>query len=84
MGFLDTTLVATYEKTNAEALKRGAREFKLVYYAVGKEDFLYRSIAPTRALLAKYGIKDVYVESGGGHTWTNWRTVPGGSGAKTV
>ena len=73
MGFLDTTLVATYEKNNAEALKRGAREFKLVYYAVGKEDFLYRSIAPTRALLAKYGIKDVYVESGGGHTWTNWR-----------
>ena len=73
MGFLDTTLVATYEKNNAEALKRGAREFKLVYYAVGKEDFLYRSIAPTRALLAKYGIKDVYNESGGGHTWTNWR-----------
>ena len=73
MGFLDTTLVATYEKANAAALKRGAREFKLVYYAVGKEDFLYRSIAPTRALLAKYGIKDVYNESGGGHTWTNWR-----------
>ena len=73
MGFLDTTLVATYEKNNAEALRRGAREFKLVYYAVGKEDFLYRSIAPTRALLAKYGIKDVYNESGGGHTWTNWR-----------
>ena len=73
MGFLDTTLVATYEKNNAEALTRGAREFKLVYYAVGKEDFLYRSIAPTRALLAKYGIKDVYNESGGGHTWTNWR-----------
>ena len=73
MGFMDTTLVAWYEKNNAEALKRGAREFKLVYYAVGKDDFLYRSIAPTRAMLAKYGIKDVYVESGGGHTWTNWR-----------
>jgi len=74
MGFMDTTLVAWYEKTNAAALKRGATEFKLVYYAVGKDDFLYRSIAPTRALLAKYGIKDVYNESGGGHTWTNWRT----------
>jgi enterochelin esterase-like enzyme len=73
MGFMDTTLVAWYEKNNAAALKRGATEFKLVYYAVGKEDFLYRSIAPTRALLAKYGIKDVYNESGGGHTWTNWR-----------
>ena len=74
MGFMDTTLVAWYEKTNAAALKRGAAEFKLVYYAVGKDDFLYRSIAPTRALLAKYGIKDVYNESGGGHTWTNWRS----------
>jgi len=73
MGFMDTTLVSWYEKNNAAALKRGAKEFKLVYYAVGKEDFLYRSIAPTRALLAKYGIKDVYNESGGGHTWTNWR-----------
>ena len=73
MGFMDTTLVAWYEKTNAAALKRGATEFKLVYYAVGKDDFLYRSIAPTRALLAKYGIKDVYNESGGGHSWINWR-----------
>ena len=58
----------------AQARREGVR---LVYYAVGKEDFLYRSIAPTRALLAKYGIKDVYVESGGGHTWTNWRRYLG-------
>ena len=73
MGLMDSTLVTWYEKNNAAALKRGAREFKLVYYAVGRDDFLYRSIAPTRAMLAKYGIKDVYNESGGGHTWTNWR-----------
>ena len=73
MGLTDTSLVAWYEKKNAAALKRGAKEFKLVYYAVGRDDFLYRSIAPTRAMLARYGIKDVYNESGGGHTWTNWR-----------
>jgi len=73
MGFMDTTLVKWYEKNNAAALTRGAKEFKLVYYAVGKDDFLYRSIAPTRALLAKYGIKDVYNESSGGHEWRNWR-----------
>jgi len=73
MGFMDTTLVKWYEKNNAAALTRGAKEFKLVYYAVGKDDFLYRSIAPTRALLAKYGIKDVYNESTGGHEWRNWR-----------
>jgi enterochelin esterase family protein len=73
MGLMDTTQLARYEKANAPALARGAKQFKLVYYAVGKEDFLYRSIAPTRALLAKYGIKDVYNESEGGHTWINWR-----------
>jgi len=73
MGLTDTSLVAWYEKKNAAALKRGAKEFKLVYYAVGRDDFLYRSIAPTRAMLVRYGIKDVYNESGGGHTWTNWR-----------
>jgi enterochelin esterase-like enzyme len=73
MGLMDTTQLASYEKQNAAALARGAKQFKLVYYAVGKEDFLYRSIAPTRALLAKYGIKDVYNESTGGHEWRNWR-----------
>ena len=73
MGLMDTTQLSRYEKANATALARGAKQFKLVYYAVGKDDFLYRSIAPTRALLAKYGIKDVYNESGGGHEWRNWR-----------
>jgi enterochelin esterase family protein len=73
MGLMDTTQLTSYDKQNAAALARGAKQFKLVYYAVGREDFLYRSIAPTRALLAKYGIKDVYNESGGGHTWVNWR-----------
>jgi len=29
------------------------KQLKLVYYAVGKDDFLYRSIAPTRSLLEK-------------------------------
>jgi enterochelin esterase family protein len=73
MGLMDTALVSWYEKKNAAALARAAKEMKLVYYAVGKDDFLYRSIAPTRAMLAKYGIKDVYNESGGGHEWRNWR-----------
>jgi enterochelin esterase family protein len=73
MGLMDTTLTSWYEKKNAAALARAAKEMKLVYYAVGKDDFLYRSIAPTRAMLAKYGIKDVYNESGGGHEWRNWR-----------
>jgi len=74
MGLMDTTQLAAYEKQNAAALTRGGKAFKLVYYAMGKDDFLYRSVAPTRALLARYGIQDVYNESGGGHTWVNWRS----------
>jgi enterochelin esterase family protein len=65
--------IARYEKTNATALARSAREMKLVYYAVGREDFLFSSIAPTRAMLDRQYIRHVYNESGGGHTWTNWR-----------
>jgi enterochelin esterase-like enzyme len=74
MGLMDTAQVASYEKQNAAALGRGAKAFRLVYYAMGKDDFLYRTVAPTRSLLDKYGVKHVYNESGGGHTWTNWRS----------
>jgi enterochelin esterase-like enzyme len=73
MGLLDTAQVASYEAQNGAALRRGAKMFRLVYYAIGKDDFLYRSVAPTRAVLDRAGIKYVYHESGGGHTWTNWR-----------
>ncbi len=46
---------------------------KLVYYAMGKADFLYGSVAPTRGLFDKHGIRHIYNESEGGHTWINWR-----------
>lgn len=65
--------VADYEAANDAALKRGAKAFKLVYYAMGKEDFLYATVAPTRGILNKYGIAHVYNETPGGHTWINWR-----------
>ena len=46
---------------------------KLVYYAMGKSDFLSQSVAPTRAIFDKHRIKHVYNESDGGHTRINWR-----------
>jgi enterochelin esterase-like enzyme len=76
MGLFDSTQVKSYEAQNAAALKRGAtgpEAFKLVYYAIGKDDFLYRTVQPTRAVLDKYGVKYTYHESEGGHTWMNWR-----------
>jgi len=65
--------VTNYEKDNAAALARSAKDLKLVYYAIGKDDFLYGTSAPTRGMLDKQGIKYVYNESCGGHTWINWR-----------
>lgn len=54
-------------------LRRSAEELELVYYGMGVEDAGYHAVAPTRALLDRYGIEHVYNESEGGHTWRNWR-----------
>jgi enterochelin esterase family protein len=69
----NTSDVTAYESANDAALKRDARELKLVYYAMGKDDFLHGTVAPTRAMLDKYAIRHEYHESTGGHTWINWR-----------
>jgi enterochelin esterase family protein len=73
LGMQGPADVTAYETANDAALKQAARDLDLVYYAMGKDDFLYGTVAPTRAMFAKYGIEDVYHESGGGHTWINWR-----------
>lgn len=73
MGLMSAERVEAYEARNAAALTKASESMKLVYYAMGKTDFLYRSVAPTRAVFEKYGITHLYVESEGGHTWANWR-----------
>jgi enterochelin esterase family protein len=65
--------VTKYEAANDAALKRDAKELKLLYYAIGKADFLYQVSAPTRGMFDKYGLHYVYNETEGGHTWINWR-----------
>lgn len=65
--------VRRYEQTHGAALARSARQMKLVYYAMGKDDFLYGTVAPTRAMLERQGIRHIYNETEGGHTWINWR-----------
>ncbi|MFC3097465.1 alpha/beta hydrolase [Alteraurantiacibacter palmitatis] len=65
--------VADYRTRHDAVLRQSAREMRLVYYAMGVDDFLYGTVAPTRALLDAYGIAHHYNESDGGHTWINWR-----------
>ncbi|MEQ8416214.1 MAG: alpha/beta hydrolase-fold protein [Imperialibacter sp.] len=46
---------------------------KVYWIACGKDDFLYDSVVNLRNTLDEHGFKYKYVESTGGHTWTNWR-----------
>lgn len=54
---------------NAE-LKRG---LELVWFSTGTDDFLIETTRATVAMLEKHGFDVTYEESGGGHTWINWR-----------
>jgi enterochelin esterase-like enzyme len=66
-------MIAGYEERFGGKLDQGAKSLKLLWYGMGKTDFLYATAAPTRALWDKHGLKYIYRESEGGHTWANWR-----------
>jgi enterochelin esterase family protein len=51
-------------------LKKG---LKLLWFATGSEDFLIETTRSTVGMLKKHGFEPAYKESGGGHTWANWR-----------
>ena len=70
---MQPTDVPEYIAANDAALRRSAQELDLVYYAMGRDDFLYGTVAPTRAMLDQYHIAHHYNETDGGHTWINWR-----------
>jgi enterochelin esterase-like enzyme len=73
MGLMNADQIASYEAANAPGLTQAGKSMSLVYYAIGNKDFLFASSTPTRAMMDKYGIKYVFHESDGGHTWINWR-----------
>ncbi|GHV18039.1 hypothetical protein FACS1894169_14130 [Bacteroidia bacterium] len=47
--------------------------YRLYWIGIGKTDFLYKAVEEYRAKLDKLGAKYTYVETEGGHTWSNWR-----------
>lgn len=73
MEFGDTTtdLIKAYD-TNLDVLKKNG--FKLFYIGVGKEDFVYEGVTLLRKKLDEHNFDYIYNETGGGHTWANWRT----------
>ncbi len=46
---------------------------ELYWIAIGEDDFLYEGNQELLALLEEIEIEYTYVETSGGHTWTNWR-----------
>lgn len=47
--------------------------YRLYWIGIGKSDFLYKNVADYRSKLDKMGMKYTYLETEGGHVWTNWR-----------
>ncbi len=61
---------ADFDKNLAIQKKNG---YKLYWIGMGKTDFLYKTGVEFRKKLDDTGLKYTYVESEGGHTWSNWR-----------
>ncbi len=46
---------------------------QLFYIGCGTEDFCYEGVQTLRAKLDEHNFEYIYNETGGGHTWANWR-----------
>jgi enterochelin esterase family protein len=65
----------SWEERNAEKLDDATLKegLKLVWFATGTEDFLLETSRASVELLRKHDFEVIYEETGGGHTWANWR-----------
>ena len=48
--------------------------YELYWIGCGREDFLYQAAKNLVATMEENDMKVTFRESGGGHTWSNWRT----------
>lgn len=62
-------LIAAYDK-NLSVLQKN---YALFYIACGTDDFVYEGVQNLRKKLDENNFKYIYNETGGGHTWANWR-----------
>jgi enterochelin esterase-like enzyme len=59
---------------DSAVLKKGLRLF---WFATGKDDFLVDNTRRTVEFFKGHGFAPVYKETGGAHTWINWRAYLG-------
>lgn len=64
-----------FEERHAASLGDAARRegLELFWFATGSEDFLLGTTEATVEMFRGHGFDVEYHESGGGHTWINWR-----------
>jgi len=72
----DTTSATAYIYEDIDETLQAQKNngYKLYLIAIGNEDFLYQEVADYKRTLDKIEMSYEYVESKGGHTWTNQRT----------
>jgi enterochelin esterase family protein len=63
-----------YEDIDGTLAAQIRNGYRLYWIGIGKTDFLYNTVTEYRSKLDKLGAKYTYMESEGGHTWSNWRT----------
>lgn len=75
MGLMNDRRWANYNEEEHKKQLKALQDsgVKLYWIACGKEDFLIESVNNLRKLYDGMGFKYEYVETTGGHTWTNWR-----------
>ncbi|MFN3650983.1 MAG: alpha/beta hydrolase [Armatimonadota bacterium] len=67
-----------WEAENKALLENDAKKgLRLLWFNTGKEDFLLQITRNTVDLFKRHGFRPEYIESEGGHTWTNWRDYLG-------
>lgn len=69
----DGTQSDVYENLDETLKRQMDNGYKLYWIAMGKTDFLYESGVNFRKRLDRLGMTYTYVETDGGHTWSNWR-----------
>ena len=65
----------TYQERNAEMLNDDSLKegLELLWFATGDEDFLLETTRGSVKMFEEFGFEVTYEETGGGHTWLNWR-----------
>ena len=62
-----------YRDMDSKLARQFAKAPRLYYIAIGKTDFLYKDNTGYRQRLDAKGYRYEYVETDGGHIWSNWR-----------